>query len=166
MSYENGTIHYNLPQTVNDDKRDWFDTNEAFADIDSALHTAVQTCEANAEQITIANSAISALDTRVSTTEDDIVDIKASDDSQNESIATINTKVANNFQDLLDMICAYQEETAVVQKNGGYHVGDYFIYNETLWKATSTMSKGTQIIPSTNCINTTLTELIKALEQS
>lgn len=41
MSYANGTTHYNLPQTVGSDKRDWSDTNTAFANVDSALHTAV-----------------------------------------------------------------------------------------------------------------------------
>ena len=42
MSYANGTTHYNLPQTVGTDKRDWADPNQAFADIDAAIYGAVQ----------------------------------------------------------------------------------------------------------------------------
>ena len=51
MSYANGTANYNLPQTVSSDKRDWSDTNQAFADIDAALAgavTDVQTALTNA----------------------------------------------------------------------------------------------------------------------
>ncbi len=40
MSYRVGTTNYNLPQTEGTDKRDWADTNQAFADIDSAIKTA------------------------------------------------------------------------------------------------------------------------------
>ncbi len=41
MSYEYGTTHFNLPQTIGSDKRDWSDTNQAFADVDAALYGAV-----------------------------------------------------------------------------------------------------------------------------
>ena len=40
MSYAHGTSHYNLPQTVGTDKRDWFDTNQAFANVDADLYAA------------------------------------------------------------------------------------------------------------------------------
>lgn len=40
MSYQSGTTHYNLPQTVGSDKRDWSDTNTAFAAIDTAIYQA------------------------------------------------------------------------------------------------------------------------------
>lgn len=40
MSYRVGTTNYNLPQTEGTDKRDWSDTNQAFAAIDSAIKTA------------------------------------------------------------------------------------------------------------------------------
>ena len=42
MSYATGTTHYNLPQTAGTDKRDWSDTNQAFADVDAALYQASQ----------------------------------------------------------------------------------------------------------------------------
>lgn len=40
MSYRVGTTHYNLPQTESTDKRDWSDTNQAFADLDAAVYEA------------------------------------------------------------------------------------------------------------------------------
>ena len=40
MSYANGTTHYNLPQTQGTDKRDWSDTNQAFANVDADLYSA------------------------------------------------------------------------------------------------------------------------------
>ena len=42
MSYQTGTTHFNLPQTTASDKRDWSDTNQAFADVDAALYQAGQ----------------------------------------------------------------------------------------------------------------------------
>ena len=40
MSYAIGTPNFNLPQTQGGDKRDWADTNQAFADLDAAVKTA------------------------------------------------------------------------------------------------------------------------------
>lgn len=56
MSYAVGTTHYNLPQTQGTDKRDWADTNQAFADIDAAIYGA-ETDSATA--VSTANSASS-----------------------------------------------------------------------------------------------------------
>ena len=164
MSYENGTIHYNLPQTVDEDKRDWFDTNEAFANIDSAIHTAEQTAEGNAEQIVIANAEITSLKDRMDTAESDIDNAEAGIDTLNEAVGTMNTRIARNLQDIFDMICTSQEDTAIVSKASGYNAGDYFIYNETLWVVTHAMTYGAQIVPDTNCQSCSLTDLIKTLQ--
>ena len=58
MSYANGTQFYNLPQTVGTDKRDWFDTNPAFAAIDAALHSAVTGQASDAEAIATINGKL------------------------------------------------------------------------------------------------------------
>jgi ABC-type glycerol-3-phosphate transport system substrate-binding protein len=58
MSYANGTQFYNLPQTVGTDKRDWFDTNAAFAAIDAALHAAATGQAADAEAIAAINMMV------------------------------------------------------------------------------------------------------------
>lgn len=57
MSYARGTTNYNLPQTQGTDKRDWADTNTAFAAIDTAIKTANDTASS-------ADSAASAAQTR------------------------------------------------------------------------------------------------------
>lgn len=64
MSYEHGTTHYNLPQTVGSDKRDWADTNAAFALIDTAIYQAgtdaAAASSAASQAQTTANSAATA----------------------------------------------------------------------------------------------------------
>ena len=161
MSYRVGTTHYNLPQTENADKRDWFDTNEAFAEVDSVLYTALTQGADNTERIETLRSDVTALDGRVTQAESDIVDLKAGVDTANESIGTLNTNLAKQKQDFLDMICAYQEPSAVSSRQ--YRSGQYFIYNETLWECTADIGIGTQIVPDTNCKNTTITEIILGL---
>lgn len=70
MSYAIGTPNFNLPQTQGSDKRDWSDTNQAFADIDAAIKTAgddstlalsaAQTAQTSADgAVTDAASAVS-----------------------------------------------------------------------------------------------------------
>lgn len=158
MSYRIGTTHYNLPQTENSDKRDWFDTNEAFAEIDSVLHTTAETVGDTAENVEVLQQEMVDVKGRVTQCEEDILSVKADVDTANESIGTLNTTVEKNKQDFLDMICAYQENTAVasmVHRNG-----EFFIYNETLWRATADIQIGTQIVPDTNCKNTTVCEIL------
>ena len=64
MSYATGTTHYNLPQTVGTDKRDWTDTNQAFADLDTAVYSAATTASAASTAASNAASAASAADTK------------------------------------------------------------------------------------------------------
>lgn len=71
MSYAVGTTHYNLPQTQGTDKRDWSDTNQAFADIDAAIYGAgddASTALSTAQTAqTTATSAASDASTAVTT---------------------------------------------------------------------------------------------------
>lgn len=71
MSYAVGTTHYNLPQTQGTDKRDWSDTNQAFADIDAAIYEAgddASTALSTAQTAqTTATSAASDASTAVTT---------------------------------------------------------------------------------------------------
>ena len=72
MSYSNGTAHYNLPQTVGSDKRDWFDTNEAFRELDSAVASAVAGVEGISGSVETLTSDVNALDERVGIAEENI----------------------------------------------------------------------------------------------
>ena len=165
MSYANGTTHYNLPQTLGTDKRDWFDTNQAFADIDAAIYGAVQ----NASQ---AVTDLSALTTRVGAAENDIDTLETAIGTHTSQISAMQTSitqignaVTDNKQDVLDMIESTQEASATAAY--AHAVGSYFIYNDTLYVTTVAIAVGDTIVPNTNCettdIGTVLTQLNSAL---
>lgn len=163
MSYANGTTHYNLPQTVGTDKRDWADPNQAFADIDAAIYGAVQ-------DVATAGIDIDALETRMDTAEGNIStnagDIAALDTRLTTAEGTITqhtNDIADVRSDCEDMICAYNEATAT--STHAYAIGDYFIYNDVLYRATATIGIGDTIVPDTNCTTTNVSsELLKIRE--
>lgn len=64
MGYRVGTTNYNLPQTEGTDKRDWSDTNQAFADVDAALAQAVSDAS---QALTLATTAQTTADGAVTT---------------------------------------------------------------------------------------------------
>lgn len=155
MSYANGTTHYNLPQTVGTDKRDWSDTNQAFNDLDAAVYGAVQ-------DVATAGLDIDSLETRMDTAEGNIAtnagDISALDTRLTTAEGAITqhaSDIADVRSDCEDMICAYNEATAT--STHAYVVGDYFIYNNVLYRATSAISIGDTIVPDTNCTTTNVT---------
>lgn len=166
MSYANGTTHYNLPQTVGTDKRDWFDTNQAFADIDEALYGAVQ-------QSTSTATSLTALTTRVGNVESDVATIQSSQSTDEANIAALQTltsqhttQIADVKADALDMICAVDEGTAQVA-TVAVSSGDYFRYNDVLYMATANIAVGDTIVPNTNCRATNVaTELASISEHS
>lgn len=169
MSYQNGTTHYNLPQTVGTDKRDWFDTNEAFADLDSAVYGAVQTGAVNTQKIEEAEGTIGQLNTRVGDVEEDVADIKVNVATAQEDIGTLGTtlsglttEVRDNKTDLEDMITAYEEATATA--SASHNVGDYFRYNNVLYITTITIRVGDTIVPDVNCRSTNVMTRVRALE--
>lgn len=169
MSYQNGTTHYNLPQTVGTDKRDWFDTNEAFANLDSAVYGAVQTGAVNTQKIEEAEGTVGQLNTRVGAVEGDVADIKVDVATAKEDIATqgtalsgLTTEVRDNKTDLEDMITAYEEATATA--SASHNVGDYFRYNNVLYITTITIRVGDTIVPDVNCRSTNVMTRVRALE--
>ena len=169
MSYQNGTPHYNLPQTVGTDKRDWFDTNEAFAELDSAVYSASNTAQTASEGLAQTNANVDALEGRVEATEGDIAQLKVDVDTAEENIGInataisgLQTHVDDVEQDLSDMITAYEEATATASMS--HNVGDYFRYNDTLWITTITIRVGDTIVPNVNCMSTNVMARVKAIE--
>lgn len=161
MSYANGTTHYNLPQTLGTDKRDWFDTNQAFADIDAAIYGAVQ----NASQ---AVTDLSALTTRVGAAENDIDTLETAIGTHTSQISAMQTSitqignaVTDNKQDVLDMIESTQEASATAAY--AHAVGSYFIYNDTLYVTTVAIAVGDTIVPNTNCETTDIGTVLAQL---
>jgi len=162
MSYANGTQFYNLPQTVGTDKRDWFDTNSPFAAIDAALHSAVTGQASDAE-------AIATINGKLADDEADIAALQTKGNTHDSQIAALQTTVntqASQIQDVRqdaeDMITANNEGAATTSTRA-YAIGDYFIYNDVLYKATAAIAIGDTIVPNTNCeatnVDTELTQL-------
>lgn len=155
MSYTNGTTHYNLPQTTGSDKRDWSDSNQAFADVDAALYGVVQdTAQAELD--------IDALETRMDTAElniatntGDIAGLDTRVTTVEGAVTSLSGQVTDTRQDLEDMICAYNEASAT--STHAYAIGDYFIYNDVLYRAIQAIAIGDTIVPDTNCTTTNIT---------
>lgn len=155
MSYEHGTTHYNLPQTETSDTRDWFDTNEAFRAVDEALHSANQTAGQATQDIEEVKGDISDLkdaDTAMTGRVDGIEGRVAANELK---INRLETDVTDGIQDLKDSICAIEEASATAAY---VHLnGEFFWYNDTLYKATANIAIGQQIVPDTNCKTTNIT---------
>lgn len=152
MSYATGTTHFNLPVTTGSDKRDWSDTNQAFTDVDAALYGAVSDAADN-------TAAITALDTRLTTAEGDISTNAGNITSLDTRLTTAEgaitsqaTQISDIKADTEDMICAYNEPTAT--STHSYSIGNYFIYNDVLYRATAAIDIGDTIVPDTNCTTT------------
>ena len=150
MSYQTGTTHYNLPQTVGTDKRDWFDTNQAFADVDAALYGVVQQSATDHSDIV--------------TMKGDISDLKAADTQFGLDLAETNGRVttleqhegddAEAIQDLADMFCPLEE--AAAEADVAVANGRMFRYNGVLYRATADIAIGDTIVPNTNCVATNM----------
>lgn len=152
MSYTQGTTHYNLPQTLGDDKRDWFDTNQPFADVDAALYSAY-------EGVQTLDKDLTAVKSDLNTAQTDIASIKQYDAENTVKVSALETLTAQHTIDIEDvrndaedMICSVEEKTATAQYE--HLTGAYFRYNDTLYVATTDISKGDTIVPNVNCRTT------------
>ena len=152
MSYAKGTTHYNLPLTEGSDKRDWFDTNEPYTQIDAALHTAV-------EDTDTLKSEVATLQSDMTEAQTDIKDIKAYDALNDVKVSALQTLTAQHTvdiedvrQDSEDMICAIEEGSATASY--AHAVGEYFRYNDTLYITTVAINVGDTIVPDVNCSTT------------
>ena len=80
-------------------------------------------------------------------------------------LQTRMTAAENNiddvYTDVTDMITAYKEPSAT--STHAYAIGDYFIYNETLYKATAAIAIGATIVPNTNCETTNVSSELKQI---
>lgn len=164
MSYVNGTPHYNLPQTVGTDKRDWFDTNEAFASIDAAIHTASQTASSAASQVTVLDGRVDDIDTTIAGVQSDVAETQSDINVLDMRVTSLAGAVDDNYIDLTDAICSIKEASATAQYF--HHNRSFFWYNDTLYRATEDIEIGQQIVPNVNCKTTNITsELYRGVEE-
>lgn len=161
MASTNFTTHYGIPTPLGTDLTTPMDYNEAAEAIDTALFGAVT----DAGNATIAaNNAVNT----ANAASDDVDAVSADLAQEKAKITALQTRITNAENeiddvrtDLSDMITAYNEPTATSSHT--YAIGDYFIYNNTLYRATAAIPAGTTIVPDTNCETTNIvTELNNA----
>lgn len=159
MAYANGTLHYNLPQTVGTDVRDWSDTNQAFEDVDTALYGAVS-------DVATASSGVTALDTQLNApttgvvaqlgqAQTDITGLDGRVQTLEGTVSNHTSQIADVRADCEDMICAFNETSSTSTHD--YAIGDYFRYNDVLYEAIAVINIGDTITPDTNCKTTNVT---------
>ena len=93
MSYQRGTTHYTLPQTIGTDKRDWSDTNQAFTDVDAALYAAAQDASTAAGAVTALDTRLTTQEGKMSTAEGKIAALEASDTTQDTTLLQHGQKI-------------------------------------------------------------------------
>lgn len=155
MSYANGTTHFNLPITSGSDKRDWADTNQAFQDIDAAIYQAGEDASTAGSGVTALDTQINGvggIDSRLTQAESDIDNVEGAVSTLQGTVSGHTTAIADVRRDLQDNIEAFNEPTAT--STHAYAIGDYFYYNDILYKATAAIAIGDTIVPNTNCTAT------------
>ena len=164
MSYTNETTYYGLPLPTGSDKSTFTDNNTAFQAVDAALHTAYEQSGAATEDIvaikaTVANLIQADIDFQsdLDTEKGKIRNLQDKEVLQDAAIAAVKA-------DAFDMITAYNEPTATSAH--AYSVGDYFIYNDVLYKATDVIGIGDTIVPDTNCTTTNVTSELKVINST
>lgn len=161
MSYASGTTHYNLPQTVGSDKRDWTDTNQAFSDIDAAIYGAAQGASAATSAIETINGEIETITGKQAVDEGNISTLSGKVSTLESTVGTQGAAIADVRQDLQDNIESKREASAT--STHAYNVGDTFYYNDVLYKATAQIAIGGTIVPSTNCTAVTVMSELQAI---
>lgn len=162
MSYATGTTHYNLPQTVGSDKRDWTDTNQAFSDLDTAVYGAAQGAEAATSAIQTINSELDVIAGKQATDEENITTLNGKVSTLESTTSTLGAGVLDVRQDLQDNIESKHEASAT--STHAYAIGDTFYYNDILYKATAAIAIGDTIVPTVNCMGITVMSQVSAIK--
>lgn len=152
MSYTHETTHFGIPLPLGSDLTTPMDYNAAAEAVDEALF------EAQGDAATANENAANAVETAnaVSESLDTLSSTVGGHTSQISALGARMTNAENEIDDvrsdLEDMITAFNEPTAT--STHAYAIGDYFIYNDVLYKATAVIAIGDTIVPNTNCTAT------------
>lgn len=149
MSYTNETTHFGIPLPLGTDLTTPMDYNEAAEAIDEAVW------QAKGDAATANENAAAAVET-AGTVAESVESLSATvidHGNRITALAARMTNAENEIDDVRadgeDMITAYKEPTAT--STHAYAIGDYFIYNNVLYKATAAIAIGETIVPNTNC---------------
>lgn len=161
MASTNFTTHYSIPLPLGTDLTTPMDYNEAAEAIDTALFGAVtdagNASTAAGTAVNTANTASAAVDAIGA----DLALEKAKIVQLQTRMTAAENDIDNVYTDVSDMITAFKESSAT--STHAYAIGDYFIYNETLYKATTAIAIGTTIVPNTNCETTNVSSELKQI---
>lgn len=161
MSSTSTTEFYGLTQYVGTDKPSFTDNNEAFRNVDADLHTAVVGVSNQGEAISAIRATVASLGESVVTLQSDLNTEKGKIVNLQNKETLQDAEIADVKADAQNMITAYVEATAT--STHAYSVGDYFIYNDVLYKATDTIAIGDTIVPDTNCTTDNVTTELLAI---
>ena len=159
MGSTNFTEHYDIPLPLGSDKTTPMDYNPSMQAIDTALFTAQSDASDAKTGLATTNQNVAQNAQDIGTLAGRVTAVEGTVSSQGTAITNLGTKVDGVEQDAQDMICAYNEASATASRN--YAVGDYFIYNDVLYRATQAITAGGTIVPDTNCTTTNVTSEIK-----
>lgn len=160
MSSAATTQFYGLTQYTVNDKPDFADNNQAFRNVDADLHQVVQDSQGFASDIEDLTERVGNLDTDLTNLSNDLDGEKAKITALQNKELSQDTEISRVERNAQDMITAYNEASAT--STHAYAVGDYFIYNNVLYRATAAIAVGATIVPDTNCTTTNVSsELIK-----
>lgn len=162
MSSTSVTEFYGLTQYVGTDKPSFTDNNEAFRAIDGDLHQAVVGVADQAEAISAIRATVASLGDAVVTLQGDLNTEKGKIVNLQNKETLQDAEIADVKADAQNMITAYVEATA--ESAHAYNAGDYFIYNDVLYKATDTIAIGATIVPDVNCTTDNVSTELKALK--
>lgn len=161
MASTNHTTHYEIPLPLGTDLTTPMDYNTAAEAVDTALFGAVtdagNAATAAAEAVNTAEAAAGAAGDVAA----DLVLEKAKIVALQTRMTNVENGLGDARSDLEDMIVAFNEPTAT--STHAYAIGDYFIYNDVLYKATAAIAIGDTIVPNTNCEATNVTTEIAAI---
>ena len=161
MSYTQTTEFYGIPLPQETDLVNPMDDNDAKERIDTDLHSAVQNASSAVETANSASDAAAAATSSLEELSGIVNTEKGKLTALTARVTAAENEISDVRSDSNDMICAFNEPTAT--STHAYAIGDYFIYNNVLYKATSAIAISDTIVPNTNCAATNVTTEIDAI---
>lgn len=149
MSYTNSTEFYGIPLPEETDLVNPMDDNEAKERIDTALHGAEQNASGAVETANAASDAAAAATSGLESLSETVNTEKGKLTALTARVTAVENEIDDVRSDGQDAICAYNEPTAT--STHAYAIGDYFFYNNVLYRATAAIAIGDTIVPNTNC---------------
>lgn len=129
MSYATGTPFLNLPQTVGNDHRDWFDTNAAFLDLDTKMKTLWDGASSTADILEQLQETVSGLNTDLAALTTTVNGHTTTLQTVNESLVLINSALTALNTDVRTKFDSAGIADPYDPTYGTYDIDDVVTYN-------------------------------------